>query len=62
MGLGGRLEEDLWILNVPKGVLRCMDICLSRERTGLALQVVFCFFFFLFKLRDCSTWHSAINR
>lgn len=34
-GLGGRHEEgDLWILSVPKGVLRCMGICLSRERTG----------------------------
>lgn len=37
-GLGGRHEEgDLWIFSVPRGVLRCMSICLSRERTGLAL-------------------------
>lgn len=36
-GLGGRLERDLWILSVLKGVLRCMNIRLSRERTGLAL-------------------------
>lgn len=33
MGLGGRHEEgDLWILSVPKGVLRSVGICLSRER------------------------------
>lgn len=41
-GLGGRHEErDLWILSVPKGVPRCMSICLSRERTGLALYFFF---------------------
>ena len=31
----------MWILSVPKGVLRCMGICLSRERTGLALYIYF---------------------
>lgn len=41
-GLGGRHEGDLWILSVPTGVLRCMVICLFRERTGLTL----CFLFF----------------
>lgn len=41
-GLGGRYEEeDLWILSVPKDVLRCTSICLSRERTGLVLYIFF---------------------
>lgn len=48
-GLGGRHEEgELWILSVPKGVLRCMGVCLLRERTGLAL----CFF---------SSWTSVVG-
>lgn len=46
MGLGGRHEEDLWILSVPKGVLRCMGICLFREGTDLACFLNFCFHFF----------------
>lgn len=42
MGLGGRHEEgDLWILSVPRGVLRCIGICLLGERTGLVYGVSF---------------------
>lgn len=53
MGLGGRHEEgDLWILSVPKGVLRSVGIFLSREREQVWHDGWFVF---------CNSWTAVLG-